>query len=51
MITFEASTETFLNSFNNFSKSRELLRARVPAALLFFQPVILHLLQMHQILL
>ena len=33
---FEASNDTFLNSFNSFSKSRELLRARVPAALLPF---------------
>ena len=33
---FEASNDTFLNSFNSFSKSRELLRAREPAALVPF---------------
>jgi len=33
---FDASIDTFLNSFNNFSRSKELLRARVPAALLPF---------------
>jgi len=33
---FEASIDTFLNSFNDFSKSNEALRARCPAALFPF---------------